>query len=162
MTIITVNYPKARLSIEQRRVLATTLTDAVMEPEVGRISPEKRRGYQVHYVERDLDMIAHSGALLCDKPSDVMVIDVAVMDCCWTREVRETVFKNIYAALAAACGMDAPSPTWWINFRVIEEGNWGSRGGTLSFLQILDLTGPSFPQERAAAIRTALAIKYDR
>ena len=107
-------------------------SDAVLVPEVGKLTPEARRGYQVHFAERPLDMIAHGGELLSDKPSDVMVIDVVAMDCCWTREDRATVIRNIHAALADACGMKAPSPAWWINFRVIEEGSWGSRGGVLS------------------------------
>jgi hypothetical protein len=131
-------------------------------PEVGRPAPEARRGYQVHFLERPLDMIAHGGELLSDKPSDVMVIDVVVMDCCWTREDREAVIRNIFSALTDALGMDAPSPAWWINFRIIEEGNWGSRGGVLSFGDLLDQGGAAFPAERAAAIRTALAVKYDR
>src|SRR5207302_5549949 len=96
----------------------------------------------VHFSERPLDMIAHGGELLSDRPSDVMVIDVVAMDCCWTRKDRATVIRNIHAALADACGMKAPSPAWWINFRIIEEGSWGSRGGVLSFLDLLE-HGPS-------------------
>lgn len=162
MTFINVTTPQGRLNVDQRRKLAKTLTDAVLVPEVGRLSPEARRGYQVHFSERLLDMIAHAGELLSDKPSDVMVLDVVVMDCCWTREDRAVVIRNILSALAEACGMEKPSPTWWINFRVIEEGSWGSRGGVLSFLHLLD-QGPSvFSPERAAAIRTALAIRYER
>ena len=162
MTFIHVMTPQGRINAEQRRELAKTLTDAVLVPEVGRLAPEARRGYQVHFLERPLDMIAHGGELLSDKPSDVMVLDVVVMDCCWTRGDREAVIRNIFAALAEALGMKAPSPSWWINFRVIEEGNWGSRGGVLSFNDLLDQGAAAFPPDRAAAIRTALSIKYDR
>ena len=162
MTVISVMTPQGRLNADQRRVLAKTLTDAVLVPEVGKLAPEARRGYQVHFSERPLDMIAHGGELLSDKPSDVMVIDVVAMDCCWTREDRATVIRNIHAALADACGMKAPSPAWWINFRIIEEGSWGSQGGVLSFLDLLDQGGAAFPAERTAAIRTALAVKYNR
>ncbi|MEH2549487.1 hypothetical protein V1283_006132 [Bradyrhizobium sp. AZCC 2262] len=49
-----------------------------------------------------------------------------------------------------------------INFRVIEEGSWGSRGGVLSFLDLLDHGASHFSPERTAAIRTALAVKYER
>jgi phenylpyruvate tautomerase PptA (4-oxalocrotonate tautomerase family) len=77
MTVIHVMTPQGRLNVDQRRVLAKTLTDAVLVPEVGKLAPEARRGYQVHFAERPLDMIAHGGELLSDKPSDVMVIDVA-------------------------------------------------------------------------------------
>lgn len=162
MTFIHVMTPQGRLNTEQRRMLARTLTDAVLVPEVGRLVPEARRGYQVHFLERPLDMIAHGGELLCDRSSDVMVLDVAVMDCCWTKGDREAVIRNIFAALTDALGMKAPSPGWWINFRIIDEGSWGSRGGVLSFNDLLDQGGAAFPPERAAAIRTALAVKYDR
>ena len=162
MTFIHVMTPQGRINAEQRRMLAKTLTDAVLVPEVGRLVPEARRGYQVHFLERPLDMIAHGGELLSDKPSDVMVLDVVVMDCCWMRRDREAVIRNIFSALTEALGMKAPSPSWWINFRVIEEGNWGSRGGVLSFNDLLDQGGAAFSPDRAAAIRTALSIKYDR
>lgn len=162
MTFIHVMTPQGRLNVDQRRMLAKTLTDAVLVPEVGKLTPEARRGYQVHFVERPLDMIAHGGELLSDRPSDVMVLDVVVMDCCWTREDRAKVIRNIHAALADACGMEKPSPAWWINFRIIEEGSWGSRGGVLSFLDLLEHGASHFSAERAAAIRTALAVKYER
>lgn len=162
MTVIHVMTPQGRLNVDQRRTLAKTLTDAVLVPEVGRDAPPARAGYQVHFSERPLDMIAHGGELLCDKASDVMVIDIAAMECSWTRSDRAAVIANVFAALTAACGLEKPSPAWWVNFRVIEEGSWGSRGGVLSFLDILDQGGPLFPPERAAAIRTTLAVKYDR
>ncbi|MBB4423364.1 phenylpyruvate tautomerase PptA (4-oxalocrotonate tautomerase family) [Bradyrhizobium sp. CIR48] len=162
MTFIHVMTPQGRLTGQQRRVLAKTLTDAVLVPEVGRLVTQARRGYQVHFLERPLDMIAHGGELLSDQPSDVMVVDVVVMDCCWTREDRAAVIRNVLRALADACEMKEPAPSWWVNFRIIEEGNWGSRGGVLSFLDILQEGAATFPPERAAAIRTALAIKNDR
>src|SRR5262245_64113589 len=96
--------PQGRLNAEQRRVLAKTLTDAVLVPEVGQLVPEARRGYQVHFLERPLDMIAHGGELLSEKPSDVMVLDVVVMDCCWARDEREDVIRNSLAELAEALG----------------------------------------------------------
>lgn len=162
MTFIHVMTPQGRLNADQRRVLARTLTDAVLVPEVGKLTPEARRGYQVHFAVRPLDMIAHGGELLSDKPSDVMVVDVVAMDCCWTREDRAAVIRNIQTALADALGMKAPSPAWWVNFRIIEEGSWGSRGGVLSFFDLLEHGASHFAPERAAAIRTALAVKYER
>ncbi|MEV4360775.1 tautomerase family protein [Nonomuraea sp. NPDC049625] len=81
MTVITVTAPQGRLSVEQRRALARTLTDAVLVP--------------------------------------------------------------------------APSPAWWVNFRVIEDGSWASGGRVLSILDLLD-TGV-FTEERAKAVRAALS-----
>ena len=46
MTFMHVMTPQGRLTGEQRRVLAKTLTDAVLVPEVGRLVPQARRGYQ--------------------------------------------------------------------------------------------------------------------
>ena len=63
MTVIHVMTPQGRLNVDQRRVLAKTLTDAVLVPEVGKLAPEARRGYQVHFAERPLDMVAHGGEL---------------------------------------------------------------------------------------------------
>ena len=58
------------------------------------------------------------------------------------------MIRNLFAALAEACGLEKPSPAWWINFRVIDEGNWGSRGGVLSFLDLLDQGPSAFAPER--------------
>jgi hypothetical protein len=43
--------------------------------------------------------------------------------------VRAEVIERVLAALAAACGLEKSSPAWWVNFRVIDEGSWGSSGG---------------------------------
>ncbi|MGW0460246.1 tautomerase family protein [Streptomyces tendae] len=157
MTVITVNAPKGRLSREQRARLAESLTDAVLVPEVGQFIPAARVGFQVHFAEREADMIAIGGTLLADaaEPVDAMVIDVAVMNADWDDEVRGEVIHRILAAMTEACGLAEPSPTWWVNFRVIDERSWGSRGGVLSILDLLD--SGVFTPDRAAAIRAALA-----
>ncbi|MFI6369455.1 4-oxalocrotonate tautomerase family protein [Streptomyces sp. NPDC050546] len=158
MTIITVNAPKGRLSLEQRRELAETLTDAVLVPEVGQPAPAARAGFQVHFVERERDMMAVGGRLLADAEQelDVMVIDLAVMDAAWQREVRAEVIERVLAALAVACGLEKPAPAWWVNFRVIEEGGWGSSGGVLSILPLLE--SGVFTEERVKAVRAALGV----
>ncbi|MEU0192410.1 tautomerase enzyme [Streptomyces afghaniensis] len=156
MTIISVNTPKGRLSLEQRRELAETLTDAVLVPEVGQFAPAARAGFQVHFVERERDMMAIGGRLLADADPelDVMVIDLAVMDAAWQPEVRVEVIERVLAALAAACGLEKPAPAWWVNFRVIDEGSWGSSGGVLSILPLLQ--SGVFTEERVKAVRAAL------
>ncbi len=46
MTIITVTTPEKRLSLAQRGRLAETLTDAVLEPEVGQFAPAARAAFR--------------------------------------------------------------------------------------------------------------------
>lgn len=159
MTYIKVMTPRGRLGLEQRRKLARTLTDAVLVPEVGKLSPQARGGYQVHFLELEPDAMAIGGELLSDTPRDAMVIDIAVMDCAWPRDVRAETIRRVLAAMAEACGLDKPAPRWWVNFRVIEEGSWGSRGDVLSFLTLLDLDSSAFSPERTAAIRRELEAK---
>lgn len=156
MTVITVNTGKDRLNRDQRRTLAETLTDAVLVPEIGQFTPAARAGFQVHFVEREPDMMAIGGRLLADAGPelDVMVIDVAVMDADWRQNVRAQVIERVLAAMASACGLDKPSPAWWVNFRVIDEGSWGSSGGVLSILSLLD--SGVFTEEKAKAIRAAM------
>ncbi|MGW2509897.1 tautomerase family protein [Streptomyces scopuliridis] len=55
-----------RLSLEQRRKLAEALTDAMLVPEVGQFVPAPRVGFQVHFVEREPNMMAIGGRLLAD------------------------------------------------------------------------------------------------
>lgn len=159
MTIITVTTPGGRLSLEQRRRLALTLTDAALIPEVGQAAPAARVGFQVHFRELDPGSMAIGGVLLSDQKTvpDIMTIDVAVMEAVWPPEVRGEVITNLLGAMAAACGQEKPSPAWWVNFRVIDEGSWGSRGRVLS---ILDLLGSGvFTPERVEAIRGAIGAR---
>lgn len=106
MTLITVTSEKGRLSLDQRRELARTLTDAVLVPEVGQPAPAARIGFQVHFVEREPDTMAIGGMPVSDQQHrvDVMVIDIAVMDGDWPREVRAEVIERTFAALTGATG----------------------------------------------------------
>jgi hypothetical protein len=137
-------------------LLAQSLTDAVLVPELGRMEAAARVGFQVHFVERELDMMAIGGTLVADAAptADVITVDVAVMDADWGREVRTQVIEGILSALAAATGLDAPLSSWWVMFRVIQEGSWGAGQGVTSILNLLD-TGV-FAEEKAAAIRERL------
>lgn len=162
MTIITVTTPANRLSPEQRRELAESLTDAVLVPEVGQHAPPARIGFQVHFVERATDSMAIGGRLLSHQPPtpDVATIDICVMDAAWPKPVRKQVIENVLAAIARACGQAQPSPGWWVTFRVIDDGSWGSRGSVLSILDLL--ASGAFTPERTAEIRSAFDHNCDR
>jgi phenylpyruvate tautomerase PptA (4-oxalocrotonate tautomerase family) len=146
MTAIVVTYPEGRIDGQARAELAETLTDAVLIIECGQVVPMARSGFQVHFRPLANDHIAIGGKLLSDQPADIRH---------WPDADRAAVIANMFAALCKALKVDAPSPAWWINFRVIEEGSWGSRGGVLSILSLLD-TG-AFAPERAADIRASIA-----
>ena len=156
MTIVTVTTPEGRLSPEQRRELALSLTDAVLVPAVGQLAPPARIGFQVHFVERTADRMAIGGRLLCDQSPvpDVATFDICVMDAAWPLPVRKQVTENVLAAMAKACAMEQPSAAWWTTFRTIDEGSWGSRGSVLSILDLL--ASGVFTKERVAEIRKAL------
>lgn len=151
MTIITVTAPDGRIGPAERATLAQTLTDAVLVPEVGQLAPAARVGFQVHFHSLPADGMAIGGVLVAETGADVITVDIAVMDGDWSAEVRAEVIRNILAALAEALGTATPSPTWWVNFRIIEEGSWGSRGGVLSILDLL--ASGVFTDEKIAAIR---------
>ncbi len=70
------------------------------------------------------------------------------------REVRAEVIERGLAAPAAACGREKPSPAWWVTFRTIDEGSWGSSGGVLSVLSLLG--SGVFTEKTAVAIRAAV------
>ena len=126
----------------------------MLEPEVGQPAPAARIGFQVHFRELPADCMAIGGELLSDQPRDVMTVNIAVMDAAWPEQVREHVIRGVLARLAEACEMPKPSANWWVTFQVIDEGSWGSRGGVVSILQLLD--SGAFTAERARAIREAI------
>lgn len=155
MTIITVRTPTGLLDTDRRRTLAQTLTDAVLVPEVGAMVEAARAGFQVHFLDLDSDRIAIGGRLVADDGQDVALIDVCVMDGDWPEPVRAEVIRRVLAALAEATGRDAPSPNWWVNLRVIDDGSWGAFGDVLTMEQLLAFG--LFPEDRAATIRASLA-----
>jgi hypothetical protein len=101
--------------------------------------------------------MAIGGELLSDQKSlrDIMTVNIAVMDAAWPAKVRACVISGVLARLAEACDMPKPSPNWWVTFQIIDEGSWGSRGGVVSILQLLD--SGAFTAERIKAIRDAIA-----
>ncbi|MEU6355765.1 hypothetical protein ABZ896_41710 [Streptomyces sp. NPDC047072] len=107
-------------------------------------------------VDEMAEALAIGGRLLVDAGPelDVMTVDIAVMDAAWQPDVRAEVIERVLAALADACGMEWPSPAWWVTFRVIDEGSWGSSGGVLSVLSLLE--SGVFTEERVKAVRAAL------
>jgi phenylpyruvate tautomerase PptA (4-oxalocrotonate tautomerase family) len=158
MTVITVTALEGRLALDQRRELARTLTDAVLVPEVGQAAEAARAGFQVHFLAMAADQMAIGGLLAGDSGADPMRTDIAVMDSHWPQHVRTRVIANVFAALAEATNNTEPSPAWWVNFRVIDEGSWGSNGRTLSVHDLLD--SGVFTAEKAEAVRAATA-RYD-
>lgn len=156
MTIIRVSSPEGRLTEAHRRVLASTLTDAVLEPEVGQMAQAARVGFQVHFREMRLDQVAIGGKLLADQTPapDVITIEIVVMNAAWPAELRRKAIENVLRALAQACGVPSPLPTWWVQFQIIDEGSWGARAGVLSIFDLLE--SGVFTAERASAIRAAL------
>lgn len=157
MTIVTVITPEGRLSNEQRRKVAETLTDAVLVPELGQAALPARFGFQVHFAELTSDRMAIGGRLIGDlaPAPDLATIDICVMDAAWPPDARRQVIENELTAMARACELDAPSPAWWVTFRTIDEGSWGARGSVLSIRDLL--ASGAFAQNRIAAIRRALA-----
>lgn len=154
MTIITVTAPVGKFDLSHRRTLAQTLTDAVLVPEVGQLAVAARAGFQVRFQELETSAMAIGGVLLEDSQVDALSVDVTVMDAAWPDAVRAQVIANIFEALCAALGEPRPSPAWWVTFRVIDEGSWGSRGGVLSVLDLLK--SGVFTPERTAAIRSEI------
>ena len=156
MTMIYVNTEKNKFSLEQRRELALTLTDAVLIPEMGQAAPKSRKGFQVHFIERDESMMAISGKLLCDYPEnehpDIITVNIRVMNAPWSSETRRQVLLNVLNALAKACHQDIPSPAWWVTFEITDEGSWGSRGKQLSIMDLLGVG--AFSKEREDEIRS--------
>ena len=125
MTIITVCYPKGRLDVDARKLLATTLTDAVLEPELGQMFEPARIGFQVWFNEFDRDRVAIGGRLLSDREIDVIAIDVAVMDGDWPVELRGSVIGRLLRALADGLGREQPVSTWWGNVPNDRRGKLG-------------------------------------
>ncbi|MEN1986205.1 hypothetical protein RSX24_008360 [Paenibacillus sp. ES5-4] len=81
----------------------------------------------------------------------MITVNILVMDGDWPNEVRSIVISNIYKCLTSILEVEEPSPNWWVSFQVIEDGSWGSRGGVLSILDLVE--SRVFTDEKIKAIR---------
>ena len=155
MTVITVNAGAGVLTRAHREALALSLTDAVLEVEVGQAEPRARPGFQVWFRNFEIGQMAIGGTLLTEEAADrMMLVDIVVMDGAWPKGDRAAIVDRIYAALRVAFGLAEVPPGWWVVFRTIDDGSWGSRGGVLSLADLL--SSGVFTPERIDAIRDAL------
>ncbi|MFM9281998.1 hypothetical protein [Paenibacillus jiagnxiensis] len=96
--------------------------------------------------------MAIGGKLLSEQPErDVITVNIIVMDGDWPKEIRNIVITNVYNSLISILEVQEPSPNWWVSFQVIEDGSWGSRGGVLSILDLVE--SGVFTDKKVKAIR---------
>lgn len=153
MTIINVNTLEGRFTIDEKRMLAEKLTDAVMIPEIGQFVAAARVGFQVTFTEFKSENMVVSGKLLSDLDPmpDNINVHVLVMDGDWTVPVRQAVIENIAKALAEVSGLSEPLNSWKSTFQVIDEGSFGTGSGVLSILDLLN-SGVFSEEKRQAVI----------
>lgn len=153
MTIINVNTLEGRFTIDEKRMLAEKLTDAVMIPEIGQFVAAARVGFQVTFTEFKSENMVVSGKLLSDLDPmpDNINVHVLVMDGDWTVPVRQAVIENIAKALAEVSGLPEPLNSWKSTFQVIDEGSFGTGAGVLSILDLLN-SGVFSEEKRQAVI----------
>ncbi|WP_236412484.1 hypothetical protein [Paenibacillus sp. JJ-223] len=89
----------------------------------------------------------------------MITVNILVMDGDWPNEVRSIVISNIYKCLTSILEVEEPSPNWWVSFQVIEDGSWGSRGGVLSILDLVE--SGVFTDEKIKAIRKNMLPEQD-
>ena len=157
MTMIRVDTLKGRFHLEERKLLAQKLTDAVLIPEIGHFVEEARIGFQVVFTEYDPEYMAVSGKLLSDLQPvpDNINVNILVMDGAWSKEVRATVLENIANALAEVSGGPEPLNSWKVTLQIIDEGSWGTGKGVLSIFDLF--SSGVFTPEKMNAIRENLS-----
>lgn len=154
MTMISITSPEGRISAEQRAELAKSLTDAVLDVEIGRHEPLARAGCQIHFNQLPSSQMAHNGQLVSETDTDLMLVDIAVAEGDWPKSERKRVIEGIYAALVQALNVEEPSKDWWVKMKTVEEGSAATGGNVLSMLDFLELG--IFSETKSAAIRKAL------
>ena len=159
MTVVRVISEPSRFDDTSRSKLAESLTNAVLDVEVGSDNPAARRGIMVLFHEQPADRWAVGGRFDDTHVAGGgrLLITTQAMEGVWTEERRKQLIERYYAALCDALDLGSDRSllgSCWVLFSQIEDGSWGAFGGALRLLDILAPAG--FAEEQTADARELL------
>jgi phenylpyruvate tautomerase PptA (4-oxalocrotonate tautomerase family) len=154
MPLVRLTYPLGALAPAQKRRLAASLTEIVLDAEVDAVTEAGRMVTVVQFQEAAADDWAVGGVLRSDVagPPDHFIVDVVVLQGLLEGERRSAVHRRITEAFQGVFSGDGGDPLRslrvWILVHEVREGSWGAAGRTVSALDVARFINPELPGPR--------------
>ncbi len=163
MPLVRLSYPHGALTHEQKRQLASSLTEIVLDAEVDAVTDMGRSVTIVQFNEVTAENWAVAGELrsAASAPPNHFIVDVIVLEGLLEGERRTAVHRRVTQAFQTAfegVGADPMLPLRvWVLVHEVREGSWGAAGVTVSALDVAGFINPELDAELRARIATRVA-----
>jgi phenylpyruvate tautomerase PptA (4-oxalocrotonate tautomerase family) len=148
MPLVRVQHPTGALPVAQKRALAASLTEIVLDAEVDAITEMGRSVTIVQFQEVGAEDWAVGGVLRSEMeaPPDHFLVDVFVLEGLLEDERRTKVHASITRAFQDACAPLGDNPMLplrvWVMIHEVPEGSWGAAGTSVSALDVARYINP--------------------
>jgi phenylpyruvate tautomerase PptA (4-oxalocrotonate tautomerase family) len=158
MPLVRITYPRGALTRSQKREIARSLTDIVLDAEVDAVTENGRLVTVIHFNEAAADDWAVAGELRSAAEAeapDHFIVDVIVLEGLLEGSRRADVHRRVSEAFQKAFGASAHPMLplrVWVLVHDVREGSWGVGGQALSALDVAQFINPELGTARRAEI----------
>jgi len=162
MPLVRITYPRGALTPEQKRQIASMLTEIVLEAEVDAVTDAGRMITIVHFNEAAADDWAVGGELRSTAagPPNHFIVDLIVLEGLLDSARRSEAHRRVTEAFQKTFG-DGGDPMLalrvWVLVHEVREGGWGAGGQTVSALGVAQFINNDLDDARRAEIAASLA-----
>ncbi len=154
MTMIRVTSLEGTLGREEREQLGEKLTNAVLEVETGKDTPEARAGVMVQFEALPSGHWFHGGRAADElyQRNGLFSVTATVMEGPWTPDLRSELVSRLVGALREVAGTPERQVIW-ATIREVLDGCWSVNGEVVGIEQFLW----AFESDRKATIQEVLS-----
>ncbi len=163
MPVVHMSYPKGALSQAQKQLLASELTDIILDAEVDAVTANGKMLTVIQFREAAAEDWAVGGVLgaAAGPGPKHFIVDVVVLEGLLEGERRADTHRRITAAFQHAFADDPNADPMlplrvWVLIHEIREGSWGAAGTTVSALDVASFINPALSEGRRAEIAAAI------
>jgi phenylpyruvate tautomerase PptA (4-oxalocrotonate tautomerase family) len=162
MPVVRLSYPRGALTPVQKRRIAASLTEIVLDAEVDAVTDPGRLVTVVHFQEAAADDWAVAGELrsaAAEAPAhfivDVVVLE-GLLDGARKTAVHQRVTRAFQQAFGEGDGAALLALRVWVLVHELGEGSWGAGGRTVSALDVAQFINPDLGASRRAEITASV------
>ena len=168
MPLVRITYPRGALSPTQKRQIAASLTEIVLDAEVDAVTDAGRMVTVVNFNEAAADDWAVGGQLRSSADASApnhFIVDLVVLEGLMEGARKSEAHRRVTEAFQQACGEGADPMLplrVWVLVHEVREGGWGAGGRTVSALDVAQFISADLSAERRSEIDASIARQKNR